>query len=121
MPLKAIPFFNLGTDRAALNRIQRRYLVSGMREIMVEVWPKDLQLLLHLRIPILDVLTRQQLIEVAAHMRKYRSLIRRLKPEELERVMAEARPDLFDLISLNGGRGWLRNQLADLKELAAQK
>lgn len=121
MPLKTIPFFNTSVRKGALNPLQRHYLVAGMKELMVEVWPKDLTLLLHLRIPILDVLTRQQLIEVAAHMRKYRGLIRKLEPEELEKVVADARPDLFDLISLNGGRRWLRNQLQDLQELAAQK
>lgn len=121
MSLKAIPFFNSSVRKGALNPLQRHYLVAGLREVMVEVWPKDLQLLLHLRIPVLDVLSRQQLITVAAHMRKYRGLIRRLSPEELEAVMAEARPDLFDLISLNGGRRWLGHQLEDLQELAAQK
>lgn len=121
MPLKAIPFFNASVRKGALNPLQRHYLVAGMKELLVEVWPKDLTLLLHLRIPILDVLTRQQLIEVAAHMRKYRGLIRKLGPEEMEKVVAEARPDLFELISLNGGRRWLGHQLDDLQELAAQK
>lgn len=121
MSLKAIPFFNSSVRNGSLNPLERHYLVAGLRELLVEVWPQDLTLLLHLRIPILDVLTRPQLIEVATHMRKYRRLVRKLGPKEMEAMVAEARPDLFDLISLNGGRRWLGRQLEDLQELAAQK
>ena len=117
MPFRAVPFLG-SRSQGALVPMRRRYLVDGLREILVEVWPNDLVLLLALRIPILDSLTRKQLIETASHLRKYRSLMRRLSPLELEGVVAEARPDLFNIISRDGGRSWLRAQLDDLKALA---
>ena len=117
MPFRAIPFFGSAT-RAALTPIQKRHLVDGLREVLVGIWPDDLILLLGLRIPILDALTRQQLIEMATHLRKYRRLLRRLPPSELEEVVSEVRPDLFNILNRNGGRSWLKAQLDDLKALA---
>jgi len=68
--------------------------------------------------PILDTLTREQLIDTVVHLRKYRRLMGRLSPSELEEVVAEARPDLSTVINRDGGRSWMRAQLDDLKALA---
>lgn len=120
MPLrmKAVPFFG-STPRRALNPMQRSALVDGLRPLLVSIWPDDLLLLLALRMPILDALTREQLVEAIVHLRKYRGLMRRLPVSELEGVVAEVRPDLFAVINRDGGRVWLAAQLNDLKELAA--
>lgn len=117
MSLRAVPFFGTRAKQA-LTSLQRQHLVGGLREILVNIWPDDLLPILALRIPILDTLTREQLVETIKHLRKYRVLMRRLSPPELEEVMAEARPDLFDLVRRDGGRPWLAAQLDDLKKLA---
>lgn len=120
MPFRAVPWVGSRAQQAALNRVQRHYLVAGLREILAVVGYDELLVLLALKIPVLDVLTRHQLIDAAVHLRKYKGLIRRLPLAELEVVVAEARPDLHALISRNGGSEWLRAQLEDIRELSAR-
>lgn len=120
MPFRAVPWVGSRAQRVALNRVQRHYLVEGLRGILNGVWPDELVLLVALQIPVLDVLTRPQLIDTAFHLRKYKGLIGKLSQSELQEVVAEARPDLYSLISRNGGTEWLRAQLDDIRELSAR-
>lgn len=114
---RAVPVLERALN-AVLTTVQRRYLVEGMRGFMGSIWPEELALLVALRIPILDCLNRQQLVDAIVHLRKYRSLIVRLSPEEMEVVVQQARSDLYFLIARNGGREWLKEQLEDIKDLA---
>ena len=120
MPFRAVPWLGSRAQQTALNRVQKHYLVEGLRAILTPVGPDELLVLVALQIPVLDVLTRPQLIDAMVHLRKYKGLIRRLPPPELQQVVAEARPDLYARISRNGGTEWLAAQLEDIRELSAR-
>lgn len=120
MPFRAVPWAGSRAEQAALNRVQKHYLVAGLREILAAVGPDELLVLVALKIPVLDVLTRQQLIDTMVHLRKYKGLIRKLATAELQEVVSEAKPDLYARISRNGGTEWLRAQLEDIRELSTR-